>query len=202
MNRESSLGSTSNNFNVSFTEPWLFDIPLWCKLDFWKYKTEYDYYDLDTRGAGITFGYPIWEKIVGYLGYKYYVDDISDVLSSATESIKRQEGTTAISAATVSFSRDTTDDYIFPSKGTKSSIAVTYAGGPLQGDAEYVQYNGSLFAYFPLPLGVVFSAKGRIGYIDGKMKKFPCPQDMFWEASTLCGVSVMSVRRAEEQATS
>lgn len=170
---KASLGSTSNNFNVSFTEPWLFDIPLWCKLDFWKYKTEYDYYDLDTRGAGITFGYPVWEKIVGYLGYKYYVDDISDVLSSATEGIKRQEGTTAISAATVSFSRDTTDDYIFPSKGTKSSIAVTYAGGPLQGDAEYVQYNGSLFAYFPLPLGVVFSAKGRIGYIDGKDEEIP-----------------------------
>jgi outer membrane protein insertion porin family len=167
LNLKASLGSTTNNFNVSFTEPWLFDIPLWCKADIWKYKTEYDYYDLDTRGAGLTLGYPVWEKIVSYFGYKYYIDDISDVSSLASTSVKEQEGVTITSAATLTFARDTTDDYIFPSMGTKANVSVTYAGGLLQGDAKYTQYNGSLFAYYPLPLGVVFSAKGRIGYIQG-----------------------------------
>ena len=66
---------------------------------------------------------------------------------------------------TLSLNRDSTDDYIFPSRGTKAGISVTEAGGILQGDANFTQYGANLFTYFPLPLDVVFAAKGRIGYI-------------------------------------
>ena len=52
---KASLGSTTNNIDLSFTEPWLFDLPLWCKADIWKYKKDYDSYTLDSRGAGTYF---------------------------------------------------------------------------------------------------------------------------------------------------
>jgi outer membrane protein insertion porin family len=162
---KASLGSTTNNIDLSFTEPWLFDLPLWCKADIWKYKKDYDSYSLDSRGAGVTLGYPLWEKIVGYAGYKLTADDIDNVLSTAPFQIISQEGQLITSAVTLTLVRDTTDDYMFPTKGTKANISVTQAGGPLQGDASYTQYGASLFAYYPLPLDVVFGAKGRIGYI-------------------------------------
>jgi outer membrane protein insertion porin family len=162
---KASLGSTTNNYELSFTEPWLFDLPLWCKADIWKYKKEYDSYTLDTRGAGLTLGYPLFEKIVGYIGYKLTVDDIGDVLPTASPIIIAQAGKLITSSATLSLIRDTTNDYIFPSKGTKANISVTHAGGPLQGDTNYTQYSTSLYAYYPLPLDVVFGVKGRIGYI-------------------------------------
>jgi len=162
---KASLGSTTNNYDLSFTEPWLFDIPLWFKADIWKYKKEYDSYDLDSEGAGITFGYPLWEKIVGYAGYKLTSDDIRNVLTTASTQIQEQAGKTIASASTLSLIRDTTDDYIFPSRGTKVIAAITQSGGPLQGDTNYTQYSGTLNGYLPLPLSVVFSAKGRIGYI-------------------------------------
>ncbi|NMC96327.1 MAG: outer membrane protein assembly factor BamA, partial [Deltaproteobacteria bacterium] len=162
---KASLGSETSNYDLSFTEPWLFDLPLWCKADIWKYEKEYDYYTIDTQGAGLTLGYPLIERIVGYLGYKYYIDDIREVSPIATDYVKAQEGETSSSAVTLSLIRDTTNDYIFPSKGTKATVSVTHAGGPLEGDANYTQYGASLFAYFPLPLDVVFAAKGRIGYI-------------------------------------
>ena len=41
---KASLGSTTNNIDLSFTEPWLFDLPLWSKANIWKYKKDYDYY--------------------------------------------------------------------------------------------------------------------------------------------------------------
>ena len=167
LNLKASLGSTTNNYELSFTEPWLFDIPLWLKADMWKYKKEYDYYDLDSNGAGLTLGYPLWEKIVGYLGYKFYVDNVSEVSSSASDYIKEQEGETTTSAVTLSLIRDTTDDFMFPSRGTKTNLSTTYAGGPLGGEANYTQYSASLNTYFPLPFSVVFAAKGRIGYIQG-----------------------------------
>ncbi|MCX5849102.1 MAG: outer membrane protein assembly factor BamA [Deltaproteobacteria bacterium] len=164
---KASLGSTTNNYDLSFTEPWLFDLPLWCKADIWKYKKEYDSYTLDSSGAGLTFGYPLWEKIMGYIGYKLTSDDIQDVLSTAPPIIIAQEGKSITSAVTLSLIRDTTNDYIFPSKGTKAIIAATHAGGPLQGDTNYTQYSASLYGYVPLPLDVVFGVKGRIGYIQG-----------------------------------
>jgi outer membrane protein insertion porin family len=164
---KASLGSTTNDIDLSFTEPWLFDMPLWCKADIWKYKKDYDSYTLDTRGAGITLGYPLWEKVVGYIGYKLTSDDISDVSTSAPFQVIEQEGQLITSAVTLSLIRDTTDDYIFPSKGTKANISLTQAGGLLHGDASYTQYAASLFAYYPLPLDVVFGVKSRIGYIQG-----------------------------------
>ncbi|MDD5343311.1 MAG: outer membrane protein assembly factor BamA, partial [Smithella sp.] len=103
---KASLGSTTNNIDLSFTEPWLFDIPLWCKADIWKYKKEYDSYTLDTRGAGLTLGYPLFGKIVGYLGYKLTADNIDDVLPTAPYQIIVQEGQTITSAVTLSLIRD------------------------------------------------------------------------------------------------
>jgi outer membrane protein insertion porin family len=168
---KASLGSTTNNIDLSFTEPWLFDLPLWTKFDIWKYKKDYDYYSVDSRGAGFTFGYPLFERVVGYIGYKLTADDIQDVSALAPIQIKAQEGQTITSAVTVSLNRDTTNDYIFPSKGTKASVSITQAGGILQGDASYTQYGASLSAYAPLFLDIVFAAKGRIGYIQGNEGK-------------------------------
>ena len=162
-----SVGSTTNNIDLSFTEPWLFDLPLWSQANIWKYKKIYDSYTLDSRGAGLTLGYPLWEKIVGYVGYKLTADDISEVSASAPFQIKDQEGQLITSAVTLSLIRDTTNDYIFPSNGTKANISIARAGGPLQGDANYTQYSASLYVYYPLPLDVVFGVKGRMGYIQG-----------------------------------
>ncbi|MGA9109274.1 MAG: outer membrane protein assembly factor BamA, partial [Smithella sp.] len=167
---KASLGSTTNDIDLSFTEPWLFDLPIWSKADIWKYKKDYDDYSLDSRGVGLTLGYPIWEKIMGSIGYKLSVDEISNVSGAAPIQILDQEGQIITSAVTFSLNRDSTDDYIFPTRGTKAGISVTEAGagGILGGDANYTQYGANLFAYFPLPLDVVFGAKGRIGYIDAQ----------------------------------
>ncbi len=162
---KASLGSTTNNIDLSFTEPWLFDLPLWSQVNIWKYKKDYDTYTLDTRGVGLTLGHPLWEKIVGYVGYKLTDDNISDVLAAAPWQIMEQEGDFITSALTLSLVRDTTNDNIFPTKGIKANISVTQAGGLLGGNASYTQYSASLFTYYPLPLDVVFGAKGRIGYI-------------------------------------
>jgi len=50
------------------------------KTDLWKMSQEYDTYYLDSTGAAITFGYPVWEKVIGYIGYRYSVNDVTDVL--------------------------------------------------------------------------------------------------------------------------
>ncbi len=160
---KASLGGTTTNYELSFIEPWLFDIPLWTKTNLWKYTADYDSYDLDTYGFGLTFGYPLWEKIVGYAGYSFSSNDIIITDSTAPQNIKDQEGERTTSAVTLSFVRDTTDDAMLPTKGTRANFSVMYAG--LGGDVKLVKYSAGVSAYFPLFWDMVFVTKGRMGYI-------------------------------------
>ena len=162
---KASLGSTTNNYELSFTEPWLFDLPLWCKADIWKYTKEYDSYTLDTQGGGVTLGYPIWNRITGYVGYKLSMDDIQDVESTASSYIMAQEGKRTTSSMTFTLAYDTTNDNMFPSKGIKASASVQHAGTPLGGNTNFTKYSGVLAGYYPLFWDIVFGAKGRIGYL-------------------------------------
>ena len=75
---KASMGSTTNNYDLSFTEPWLLDLPLWSQANIWKYTKEYDSYELDTMGGGFTLGYPIWERIFGYVGYNLSFSDVTN----------------------------------------------------------------------------------------------------------------------------
>ncbi len=162
---KASLGSTTNNYELSFTEPWLFDLPLWCKADIWKYTKEYDSYTLDTKGFGVTLGYPIWNRITGYVGYKLSIDDIQDVGATASSYIMAQEGKRTTSSMTFTLAYDTTNDNMFPSKGIKASASVQHAGTPLGGNTNFTKYSGVVAGYYPLFWDIVFGAKGRIGYL-------------------------------------
>ena len=163
---KASLGSTTNNYELSFTEPWLLDLPLWSQVTIWKYKRDYDSYSLDTQGAGFTLGYPIWEKINAYAGYNFTINNIENInYDTATSYIMDQAGQRIASSVTLSLGRDTTDDNIFPTKGTKTSISVQHAGTPLGGDTKFTKYSAGATAYYPLFWDMVFGAKGRIGYL-------------------------------------
>ncbi|MDO8785378.1 MAG: outer membrane protein assembly factor BamA, partial [Syntrophales bacterium] len=159
------LGSTVTSYDVSFVEPWLFDIPLWTKFDLWNLTRAYDAYDLDSSGFGITFGYPVWEYVTGYVGYRLTSDAVSNLDPLMSLYLMAQEGRRTTSSITISLVRDTTDDYIFPSKGSKNSISLEQAGTILQGDTSFTKYQVSSTWFFPLFREVVFGIRGRGGYL-------------------------------------
>ena len=165
------VGATKTNYEISFTEPWLFDIPLWSKFDVWNMAKEYDTYDLDTRGFEVTFGYPLWERIIGYAGYKLTADNVKNVLDTAATYIKEQEGSITSSGVTLTLSRDTSNDAIFPSRGSKNKVSVEHTGTIFQGDTSFTKYLASSSWFFPLPLDSAFGVRGRIGYAHGNEGK-------------------------------
>ncbi|MEA3470371.1 MAG: outer membrane protein assembly factor BamA [Thermodesulfobacteriota bacterium] len=165
------LGARKTNFELSFTEPWLFDIPLWSKFDIWNMAREYDSYDLDTKGFNITLGYPLWERIIGYAGYKLTSDNVKNVLDTASVYIKEQEGDTTSSGVTLTLSRDTSNDAIFPSRGSKNKVSVEHTGTIFQGDTSFTKYLASSSWFFPLPLDSAFGIRGRIGFVHGNEGK-------------------------------
>lgn len=165
------LGERSTQYEISFTEPWLFDIPLWSKFDLWNYTREFDTYKLDSTGVGATLGYPVWEYVTGYLGYRLSSDNVKDIQANASSYIRRQAGQTTTSALTASLIRDTTNDNMFPSRGSKNSASVTYAGGFLMGDAEFTKFGVASSWFFALPLETVIGIYGRAGYLQSNSNR-------------------------------
>jgi outer membrane protein insertion porin family len=168
---KAALGSSSSLYDLSFVEPWLFDMPLWSKFDIWNLYREYDSYNLDSKGFGATFGYPLWPKVTGYIGYRLSIDNVKDILDTASYYIKKQAGQTTSSGVTLSLTRDTTDDAMLPTKGSRNSASVEYTGGPLLGDVSFTRYGAISSWFFPLPLDTVFGIRGRIGYMYGNEGK-------------------------------
>lgn len=168
---KANVGSSSTLYDISFTEPWLFDMPLWSKFDMWNLYREYDTYNLDTMGLGATLGYPLWPYVSGYVGYRLSLDNVKDVLSTASIYTKDQEGKTTSSGLTFTLTRDTTDDGMFPTTGSKNSASVEYTGGPLQGDVSYTRTGVVSTWFFPLPLDTVIGLRGRMGAIEGNEGK-------------------------------
>ena len=168
---KASIGSSTTLYDISFTEPWLFDMPLWSKFDLWKLEREYDSYNLDTMGFSTTLGYPLFRYVTGYVGYRLSMDDVKDVLPGASYYIQKQIGETTSSGLTFTLTRDSTNDYMFPSSGSRNSASVEYTGGPLQGDVSYTRYGVVSTWFFPLPLDTVIGVRGRMGTIRGNEGK-------------------------------
>jgi outer membrane protein insertion porin family len=168
---KASLGQRATMYELSFIEPWLFDIPLWTKLDIHNYIREYDTYDLDSKGAGVVFGYPVWEYVTGYVGYRLNKNDVTNIKSNASRYVRDQEGEITTSIMSLTLTRDSTDDFMFPSKGSKNSATIDYAGGFLQGDADFTRYGATSTWFFPMPLDTIFGLRGRIGYLDPRAGK-------------------------------
>jgi outer membrane protein insertion porin family len=162
---KASLGSISSMYELSFIEPWLFDIPLWSKFDLWSSQRQYDSYTLNTRGFGMTFSHPLWPTVSGSVGYRLFTNDVGDVQDTASHLIKQQEGKTTESVMSFTIAKATTNDWLFPTTGTVTSGTIDYAGGPLQGNVDYIRYGVRSVWYFPLPLDTVFSMSARGGFI-------------------------------------
>lgn len=162
---KATLGSVTSYYELSFIEPWLFDIPLSSKWDLWKYARSYDSYDVETDGGGLTLGYPLWEHFYGQVSYTLSNANVKNIKATASQYIKDQEGRNTTSIVGIGISRDTTDDNFFPTKGSINGVTWAHAGGILGGNSSFDKYGASSSWYFPLPLDCVLNLRGRIGYL-------------------------------------
>ncbi|MCX5838062.1 MAG: BamA/TamA family outer membrane protein, partial [Deltaproteobacteria bacterium] len=94
-------------------------------------------------------------------------NNVKDILSTASYYVQQQAGQTTSSGVTVTLTRDSTDDVMFPSTGSRNSASVEYTGGPFMGDVSFTRYWVSSAWFFPLPLDTVIGVRVRAGMISG-----------------------------------
>ncbi len=158
------VGGSTNRYTLSFTEPWLFDIPLSAGFDMYNWERDYDTYDKDSKGGGVRFGYPVYDFTRLYLSYAYDIGDIKNIdMDEASKSVKDMEGKNITSSVSTTLRYDSRDKMFNPTEGSDHRLTVQYAG--LGGDIGFTKYLAELGQYFPLFWGTVGFLHARGGYV-------------------------------------
>jgi outer membrane protein insertion porin family len=132
-------------------------------IDLYDWERKYDDYTRDTTGSSLRLGHPLFEKWRIYYGYTISDTKLTDIGDNASTVILRSKDINLTSATDVALVRDTRDKIFSPTSGSRNSVSVEYAGGPLGGDAEYTKLEGSTSWYFPLFWSTVFHVRGSAG---------------------------------------
>ncbi|MBR9985925.1 MAG: outer membrane protein assembly factor BamA [Desulfosarcina sp.] len=157
------IGGVSDLYNLSFTEPWMFDIPLSGSISVYRTGRDYDTYDKTSMGGGLGVSYPIYDYTRASLSYRYDVTDISEITDDASDNIKDLEGENTTSAVTTALSYDSRDRAFNTTQGQDHSLSYTYAG--LGGDIGFNKVVGELGWHIPVYKGLVTFLHGKSGYV-------------------------------------
>lgn len=162
---EADVGAMADSFVLSFTEPWLFDIPLASGFDIFLKTLEYDDYDKESRGFALRAGYPLKEFVRLTGRYQYEIINVNDVPENATQSLKDIEGESTTSSVMAMLRRDTRNHFFNPTAGSDNYLQVTHAGGLLGGTNAFSRFVVNSGWYYPNPLfsESAFHVKGRVG---------------------------------------
>jgi outer membrane protein insertion porin family len=157
------VGGVSDLYNLSFTEPWMFDIPLSGSINLYRTSRDYDTYDKTSTGGGLGASYPVYDYTRVSLSYRYDVTDITEITEDASDNIKELEGANETSAITTALSYDSRDRAFNTTQGQDHSLAYTFAG--LGGDIGFNKVVGELGWHIPVYKGLVTFLHGKSGFV-------------------------------------
>ncbi len=164
-----SIGSYSNEVVLAFEEPWLFERRLAFGFQLFRRETDYNSttYDEMRTGLEIYLRKRLIGLINGQLSYSYEIVDLTNVSSNAPTVIWEEylQSPRTVSKVSLSMWRDTRNDLIFTTRGSRISLTTSFAG--VGGDTEYVKFEGRSAFFVPtFEIGdQVISVLGRLGSI-------------------------------------
>jgi len=145
-----SIGSQSNEFVLAFEEPWLFEQRLALGVEFFRTETDFvsSVYNELRTGFEVYMRkrvYGLWE---GRLSYRFELVDIFDVnRAAAPQLILDEEGERTVSKIGFSLLRDTRNNLLWPTQGSRTTIISEFAG--LGGDTKYIRLEGRFAKFIP-----------------------------------------------------
>ena len=159
------LGGISQDFSLSFREPWLYGRPIGLGASVFNRAEDFQTFDVDRTGASLSLGRAVGEFARISAAYRYEVLDISNLSPNASELLQQSQGESTTSSITPSIVRDSRDNVFNPSEGSVNSFEIQLAG--LGGDNRYYRAVGNSTWYFALPAEMTGFVRGRFGFGDG-----------------------------------
>lgn len=159
------LSSRRTNYNLSLRDPWFMDKPVSASIGVYNEVVDYTDYDKKATGGNISFGRELSEYVGGSINYEIEQVEITNVSDDASLLILNQVGSKLTSSISPSIWRDTRDNNLDPSSGSKNALYFTFAG--LGGDNHFWKLAVDSGWYFPVIWDTTFGLRGRYGSVRG-----------------------------------
>ena len=171
------VGSRSENYQVAFTEPFLFDRNITGGVDVYKRTLRYiDQFTQEATGGNVTSGFPLAGFSRMFMTYSYEAVQVSDLnpIYYAPELVQRnpylrdslllgQGGHRTISKITPSFVHNTVDNPIFPNSGMRLTGSIDFAG--IGGNTNFIKPRAEYAHFRPLNRRMAFGYRAQVEYI-------------------------------------
>ncbi len=162
-----SIGTYQKDYDLRFTEPYFLGRPLAAGIILYKVITDYSQqigYISDVSSGGIQFGFPVSEfgKLSPHYNYQY--SEITPVFGSSG-AVQMVGGAYSTSTIGYTYSYDTRDDIIVPTRGVTFALNQDIAG--LGGDLKFLRSVMVAQYYHPWFFNLVASISANAGYISG-----------------------------------
>lgn len=162
------IGMVRNNFNIGWTEPWIFGYPYLFGFDVYRasHNKEGDVgwaYDETRTGGDLRFGKEFTDTFRGDLIYRAEEVKISDVVDNASKDFKDEAGTNWISSLMLDLTHDTRDNIFNPTRGYVVGGSIQDAGGIFLGDKDFLKGTASAAYYYTFFEKIVLEIRGRAG---------------------------------------
>lgn len=165
------LGTVRQDYELSFTEPWIFGYPYSFGFDLYQKIREKERdigyaFDERRRGGALRFGKEFTDYTRGDLVYRLDKIRITDIDPEESFELRREEGDNTVSALSFRLTQDTRDNISDPTTGYIVSGSIECAGGPFSGDKDFLRYivNGSIY-FMPIEK-IILEMRMRAGIVD------------------------------------
>lgn len=146
------LGSKSQNYTVSFLEPWAFDRPIRMGGSIFR-SVDNNFKDFSETNTGfsVTAGRRLWSaNWDGDITYRLSYTTIEGEQGTLPPIFQQQDGSRILSTLTPRILYDTRDNRILPSRGLFMEGSIEFGGGPLFGDITWVRPAVDAARYFTM----------------------------------------------------
>ncbi len=171
------FGKYTMNYELGLTEPWFLDTPTSVGFDI--YRKEQSYYynsdidEVDRRGADIEVGRAVPGVDFLRAQVRYSLQDVAVAYAEGVEGQDCEEG--LISSIRLNLLRDSRDNFLDPTTGSRTLVSTTLAGKMLGGDVAYRKHIVQTSWYFPLRTPLVLVLQGNLGAVAGFGKHDAAP---------------------------
>ncbi|MCS7171290.1 MAG: BamA/TamA family outer membrane protein, partial [Aquificaceae bacterium] len=164
-----SYGNKYKDNSLSYTKKWFLNRPIDLTGSVYNKRIEYTTYTVDRAGVDLLLSRELAEFWKASAGISIQRVRYKDISPSASILIKQEEGTRQSRKLLFGLTRDTRDNYLFPSQGSLTELNYSLAVPVLGGSERFNRITLSHQQFFKdtlLDTGLILSLKGVLGFVE------------------------------------
>ena len=162
------IGSISQDFNIGFVEPYMFNKPISLGLDAFNIRRDDTNVDFEQERLGVSGTLSRAFKDIFRVGTGYTLErvELNELSEDAPPIVRDSEGTNWLSRVRLFSSMDTRDNVFNPTKGLQLTGSAEWVGSFLGGDQDFYILQTSYTQYWKIFKDHIIEFKTRLGTSD------------------------------------